>query len=215
MELKIKNISVTEIKSDLLIVNLFEGTTLPGGTTGAVDKELSGLITDFVIKKEGFTGQFGKIYVLPVPNHKMFTKVLIAGLGKRDEFNVNRLRELCSKVIQKVKTMENVKNVVSMLHGAGCAGFDPYDCAKAIAEGTMIGGFSFDKYKSDAKEVIKTFTIAEIDKANFERASEGFAKGILTGETINFAKELITEPAELVTARIKSNSFSDNNNFFL
>jgi len=199
MELKIKNISVTEIKSDLLIVNLFEGTTLPGGTTGAVDKELSGLITDFVIKKEGFTGQFGKTYVLPVPNHKMFTKVLIAGLGKRDEFNVNRLRELCSKVIQKVKTMDNVKNVVSMLHGAGCAGFDPYDCAKAIAEGTMIGGFSFDKYKSDAKEVVKTFTIAEIDKANFERASEGFAKGILTGETINFAKELITEPAELVT----------------
>lgn len=34
MELKIKNISVTEIKSDLLIVNLFEGTLTPGGRNG-------------------------------------------------------------------------------------------------------------------------------------------------------------------------------------
>lgn len=199
MELKIKNISVTSIKSDLLIVNLFEGTTIPGGATGAVDKALSGLISDFVIKREGFTGQFGKMYVLPVPNHETMTKVLIAGLGKRDEFNINRLRELSSKIVQKVKTLDNVKNVVSMLHGAGCAGFDPYDCAKAIAEGTMIGSYSFDKYKSDVKEIIKTFTIAEIDKKNFERAKEGFEQGLLTGDTINYAKDLITEPAENVT----------------
>lgn len=199
MELKIKNISVTEIKSDLLIVNLFEGTTLPGGTTGAVDKVLSSLISDFVIRKEGFNGQFGKMYVLPVPNHSIFTKILIVGLGKRDEFNLNRLRELSSKIVQKVKTMDNVKNVVSMLHGAGCAGFDPYDCAKTIVEGTLIGGFSFDKYKSDVKEVVKTFTIAEIDKGNFEKALEGFSKGLLIGDTINFARELITEPAEKVT----------------
>ena len=109
MEFKIKNISVTDIKSDILIINLFENTMLPGGATGAVDNELSGVISNFVIKKEGFNGQFGKMYVLPVPNHKNLTKVLIVGLGKRDDFNLNKLRELCSKVIQKIKTMDNVK----------------------------------------------------------------------------------------------------------
>lgn len=199
MELKIKNISVTDIKSDLLIVNLFEGTTLPGGATGAVDKELSGLISEYVIKKEGFNGQFGKMYILPVPNHKTLTKVLIAGLGKRDDFNLNKLRELCSKIIQKVKTMDNVKNVVSMLHGAGCAGFEPEDCAKIIVEGTMIGGYSYDKYKTDVKEIVKTFTIVETDKEKFAKATEGFTKGLLIGETINYTKDLITEPAENIT----------------
>ncbi|MBQ2644636.1 leucyl aminopeptidase [bacterium] len=199
MEIKIKNISVTEIKSDLLIVNLFEGTTLPGGATGAVDKELSGLISDYVIKKEGFNGQFGKMYVLSVPNHKNITKVLIAGLGKRDDFNLNKLREICSKIIQKVKTMDNVKNVVSMLHGAGCAGFEPEDCARIIVEGTMIGGYSFDKYKSETKEAVKTFTVVEVDKTKFSKAEEGFSKGLLIGDTINYAKDLITEPAEIIT----------------
>lgn len=199
MELKIKNISVTEIKSDLLVLNLFEGTTIPGGATGAVDKELSGLISDFVIKKEGFNGEFDKFYLLPVPNHKIFTKILIAGLGKRDEFDLNKLRILTSHIIQKINKIDNVKNVVSMLHGAGCAGFDAYDCAKIIAEGTMIGGYSFDKYKGDAKIKVKTFTIAEIDKKNFEKASEGFQRGLLVGDTINYAKDLITEPAQTVT----------------
>ena len=199
MNFKIKQISVTEIKSDLLIVNLFEGTTLPGGATGAVDKELSNVISDFVIKKEHFTGEFGKMYVLPIPNHKILTKVLIVGLGKRDEFTLNRLRVLASKVIQKVKTMENVKNVVSMLHGAGCAGFDPAACAKAIVEGTMIGGFSFDKYKSDVKPTVENFTIAEFDKKNYDKAVIGFEKGLLIGDTINYARELINEPAQNIT----------------
>ena len=199
MNFKIKQISVTEIKSDLLIVNLFEGTTLPGGATGAVDKELSNVISDFVIKKEHFTGEFGKMYVLPVPNHKILTKVLIVGLGKRDEFTLNRLRVLASKVIQKVKTMENVKNVVSMLHGAGCAGFDPAACAKTIVEGTMIGGFSFDKYKSDVKPTVENFTIAEFDKKNYDKAVIGFEKGLLIGDTINYARELINEPAQNIT----------------
>ena len=209
MEFKIKNISVTDIKSDILIINLFENTMLPGGATGAVDNELSGVISNFVIKKEGFNGQFGKMYVLPVPNHKNLTKVLIVGLGKRDDFNLNKLRELCSKVIQKIKTMDNVKTVVSMLHGAGCAGFNVYDCAKTVIEGTMIGGLYTDKYKSDAKEPVKTFIIAESDSSKFAKAQEGFERGLLIGDTVNYARELINAPAELVTPEFLANIASD------
>lgn len=199
MEIKLKNTSITEIKSDLLIVNLFEDVVFPGGATGAVNKEIQNLISDFVIKKEKFKGQYGKTYLLAVPNHEYLTKVLIVGLGKRTEFTLNKIRELISKVIQKIKTLDNVETVVSILHGAGSAGFDPADCAKVIVEGTMIGNYSFDKYKTDKQDKIKEFIIAEFDKKNYDKALEGFEKGLLTGDTINFAKDLINEPAQNVT----------------
>lgn len=199
MEIKLKNTSITEIKSDLLIVNLFEDVVFPGGATGAVNKEIQNLISDFVIKKEKFKGQYGKTYLLAVPNHENLTKVLIVGLGKRTEFTLNKIRELISKVIQKIKNLDNVETVVSILHGAGSAGFDPADCAKVIVEGAMIGNYSFDKYKTDKQDKIKEFIIAEFDKKNYDKALEGFEKGLLTGDTINFAKDLINEPAQHVT----------------
>ncbi len=37
MDIEVKNLPLTEIKCDLLVVNLFEGAKNPGGATGAAD----------------------------------------------------------------------------------------------------------------------------------------------------------------------------------
>jgi len=199
MEIKIKNADIMGLKADLLVLNLFEKTTVPGGATGSVNESLNGIISKFVIKKENFEGKFGEMYLLPLPNCENYTKVLIAGLGKREDFTLNKLRELSSYIIQKASKTHNVRTVVSMLHGAGCAGFRPYDCAKAIAEGTMIGGYSFDKYKTSKINKIKEFIIAETDAKKFEEAKNGLERGLLVGDTIDFAKNLINESAEKIT----------------
>jgi len=211
MDLKIKNADLMGLKADLLVLNLFEGTTVPGGATGRINEELNGIISKFIIKKENFTGKFGEMYLLPLPNCENYTKLLLVGLGKREDFTINKLRELSSYIIQKAKKTHNVKTVVSMLHGAGCAGFKPFDCAKAIVEGTMIGGYSFDKYKTSKINSIKDFTVAEIDAAKYSEAKQGFEKGLLVGDTINYARDLITEPAEKVTPDYLSNLASELN----
>ena len=48
MEITLVQNEVTEIETDVLVVNLFEGVTSPGGATGAVDKMIGGLITDLI-----------------------------------------------------------------------------------------------------------------------------------------------------------------------
>lgn len=211
MNLKIENAPIMELNADLLVLNLFEGTTVPGGATGSVNEDLDGVISKFVIKKEGFSGKFGSTYLLPLPNCKKYTKLLLVGLGKREDFSINKLRELSSLIVQKAKNIFNVKTVVSMLHGAGCAGFEPYDCGKAIAEGLMIGGYEFANYKSSKQKGIKEFTIAECDSQKFAEAKDGFARGLLIGDTINFARDLVNEPAEKVTPEYLANLASELN----
>lgn len=192
--------SLTEVESDLVVVNLFEGVKTPSGATGAVDHFLSGLISDFVIGKEGFDAKFGKMYLLPVANVNSFSKVLIVGLGKFEDFNLNKVREISSKVVQKCKSLKNVKTVTSILHGAGIAGLDAFDCAQMIVEGTLIGSYSFDKYKSEKdKNSIEEFKIVEINQESFEKAQEGANKGLKMSKAVNFARNLANEPAMTVT----------------
>lgn len=200
MNFTVEKASLTDCGADLVIVNLFEGVKTPGGATGAVDSFLNGKITDFVIEKEGFDGKFGKMYLLPVTDCSAFSKVLVVGLGKSSEFTLNKIRELSSKVIQKCKSMKNVKTVATILHGAGIAGFDAYDCAQMITEGTLIGEYSFDKYKSEKdKNNIENFKVVEIDNEKFEKAQEGVKKAKIYSEAVNFARNLSNEPAQAVT----------------
>jgi hypothetical protein len=44
MQVEVVTGSITEISCDALIVNLFEGASLPAGATGAVDAALDGQI---------------------------------------------------------------------------------------------------------------------------------------------------------------------------
>jgi len=142
MEIRLKQGSLTDIKADIVVINLFEGVKTPGGATGAIDKALDNLISSYVIEKEGFKGKLNEIYVLHTHGKIPADKVLIVGLGKSEEFELNKIREVASKVIKKAKALKT-KSIVSILHGAGTAGLDPAECAQAIAEGSLIGNYSF------------------------------------------------------------------------
>ncbi len=200
MKFSVKKGSLAEVKSDLVVVNLFEDVVTPGGATGSVDELLNNMISNFVIKKEKFNGKYGKMYLLPVANCENFSKVLIVGLGKFEEFSLNKIRELSSKVIQKCNSLKNIKTVTSVLHGGGIAGWDAFDCAQMMAEGTLIGNYNFDKYKSEKeKPEVEEFIIVEINDNQYEKASKGVKKGKLMAEAVNFARNLSNEPAMFAT----------------
>jgi leucyl aminopeptidase len=199
MELKVKKDSITNVSYDVLVVNLFEGVKTPAGATGAVDKALDNLISSYVIEKEKFKGKLNEIYVLPTYGKIPADKVLIVGLGKSEEFNLNKIREISAKVIKKVKSLK-AKKVCTILHGAGIAGLDAFDCAQMVAEGAVIGDYEFKKYKTkkddedNNKNEIELLDVVEIDDSKLESIELGLEKGKIIAESLNFARNLVNEP---------------------
>ena len=63
MDLRVQQASVTDIETPLLVVNLFEGVTQPGGATGAVDAALGGQISQLIADGE-ITGEAGSVTVI-------------------------------------------------------------------------------------------------------------------------------------------------------
>ena len=172
MEIKI----VSDVKSqecDVIFVNMFEGKQ----TTNEIANE-------YALKQDNFEGKFNTTYLLPTYGKNSAKKVLVIGLGKENELNNNKIREVMAKAVKKALQMKAKTIAVDFSN-------IPFEYADMISEGAMIGDYAFDKYKSDKKDHIETLYV-NLDKSKVE-------KGQKRTEAMNFARDLANEPAEYAT----------------
>ncbi len=209
MQIKIEKKSILDIDANVIIVNLFEGVKIPAGVTGIVDKAYNNVITKFVIEKEKFSGKYGEIYTLPLIESGK--KIIIAGLGSQEEFSHVKIRDLTAKIVRQLMQTENVKKVVSILHGAGIGGLCPKCCAEMITQGAISGEYLFDKYKSTkTQNNIEEFIIAETENDKYTKAKEGLETGLIIGQSLTMARNLINESAQYLYPETLANFAAEN-----
>ncbi|MGH8631450.1 MAG: leucyl aminopeptidase family protein, partial [Burkholderiales bacterium] len=197
MEINVESGDITQSAAKAIIVNLFEGVTRPGGATGAVDKALGGGIGQLIEEGE-IKGKSGEMTLIHTLGRIPSPRVLVAGLGKTDKFELNMVRNLVGTAIRRARG-SGATSVATILHGAGIAGLDAGDCAQAIAEGALLGGYRFRRYKQngnedDAKDV-QSLTIVENDKAKLNAVKRGVERGRILAEAANHTRDLANEPA--------------------
>ncbi|MGQ9456067.1 MAG: leucyl aminopeptidase [Armatimonadota bacterium] len=191
--------SLTEQECDVLIVNLFQGVKQPGGATGAVDKALDGLISK-TIKEEEFEARLGETLVLHTHGKIPAKRVLIVGLGPKEEFDITKIMRAAGAAGRGC-TKLRARQVSSILHGAGAGGLSTQECAKGTVLGTILGTYEFNRLKTeDVKQnTIQTFRITELSSEKLVDIQSGIDYGELLGESICFARDLVNEPSNVVT----------------
>ena len=122
LEIKVESADIIDIETPALIINLFRGVKEPGGATGAVDKALGGAITQLIADGEikGTAGETTLIHTMGKINPK---RVLVAGLGPEDKFDVHVVRRVSAEVVRFLRR-KGVSNAVTIAHGAGIGGLD-------------------------------------------------------------------------------------------
>ena len=91
MEIKVIAGDIVQIEADAIVVNIFEGVEQPGGATAAVDKALDGVISSLISRGE-IKGKSGEVSIVHTFEKLPSRMVAIAGLGKRQDFNVDKIR---------------------------------------------------------------------------------------------------------------------------
>jgi leucyl aminopeptidase len=186
---------ITKTEADVIVVNLFEGVTQPGGATGAVDQALGGTISELIALGD-IRGKSGEMTTVHTFGKMPSPRVLVAGLGKADDFDVDAVRNLSANIVRRLRK-PSISSIATIVHGAGIGGLDPSDCAQAVAEGAVLGDYRFDLYKAadpDRSE-IDSLTIVERDGANATAFEAAAAKGAGMAEATNFTRDLANEPA--------------------
>lgn len=199
MKIEVLNAELKDQTCDVLVVGLYEKTETLSGVIASVDEALGNLISEFTIKKDEFKGKYKETYLLQTYGKIPANKVLVVGLGEKDKFTPNKLRELAAKIVNKASSIK-AKKVCSDL---GKLEFDALKSGQVVAEGALIGEYSFDKYKSDKakKEEAKIaeFILVEKDGEKFNKLKEGVIKGEKIANAMTFARNLSNEPAQYAT----------------
>jgi leucyl aminopeptidase len=199
MEITVQQADITTVETPCVVVNLFEGVTAPGGATGSLDRALTGMISELIAAGDA-RGKWGEMTLVHTFGRIPASRVLIAGLGKTSEFNLDRVRDLGATVARFLRG-KRVDRYATIAHGAGIAGLESEACAQATAEGAFLGLYRFDRHKrpdDDATE-ISSITIVEQDGAKLEALQTGVSRGVILAAAANFARDLANEPANVLT----------------
>jgi leucyl aminopeptidase len=197
LEIKIIVGDIAQIEADAIVVNLFEGVEQPGGATAAVDKALDGAISSLISRGE-IKGKFGEVGIVHTFGKLPAGIVAIAGLGKRQDFNVDKIRRVAGEFCRALRKL-NCHKIATILHGAGIVGIELEASTEAIAEGALLGLYSFTKYKKPEYEGIEEILIVVREKEKVPILKSAIDKGKLVAEATNMARDMVNEPANYMT----------------
>ena len=182
-----------------IIVNLFEGVKQPGGATGAVDRAMGGAISELIADGE-IKGKAEELTLIHTLGRLPARRVLVAGLGKGDDFCVDRVRDLMAGALRRLRRT-GVTRVATILHGAGTGGLDPVACARAVAEGAELGLYEFRQHRTSQPDGgrIDELIMVVSDGDRLGEFREAVEWGATIAAAVNSARDMANEPANHLT----------------
>lgn len=173
MEIKVVQNS-KDVQADILVVSMFEG----GQTT-------SELANKYALGEDNFKGKFSETYLLQTYGKEPYKKVMVLGLGKKEEFCPNKLREAVAKAIKKAMQME-AKTVSFSLDEID------FDYSEQFAMGALIADYKFDKYKSEKKD-------NKVKEVYVQANEDIIRKAEKIAAAMTFTRNIANEPAQFAT----------------
>jgi leucyl aminopeptidase len=194
MQFSVKKGEISETKGDLLVVNVFEEQKELKGAALSVDKVMGGAISA-AVKDDHFEGKLGTTLLVRPGAKLSFKRVLLVGLGKKKNFDEEKIRHVSAVSFNEAKKLQ-VKKIVSILHGAGKGGLPAKLCAKTAVEGAALAAYDFNKYKTEKKnKVPEIFELVTHNLRHVREAEKGTALGEFFSRATVLARDLVDEPA--------------------
>jgi leucyl aminopeptidase len=161
----------------------------------AADKSVQQAGAD-LISYGDVTGKNFEISWLQKPAGLKCKRLLFIGGGKAKKFSSSDLRKLAGAGIRALKS-RNLRSVAFLAP----EGIPAEGAVRAIVEGSLVGDFDPDTYKSDRKDqkIDSLTVIAQGNEAQLQRVLD---EARIIGESQNFTRDLVNEPSNHMTPTI-------------
>lgn len=195
MKFEARDGDIAGIKCDAVIVHLFSGSGKPGGVMAGIDGKLGGLIGG-MIKSGEIKGKLSELHVIHTLGKLPTRLVVIAGAGKREEFDLHKMRDLAGESIRALRK-HRCKVAAVMVPGSGKGGSGADDSAQAVVEGSLLGTYQYKTHKAkedDDHEIGQLLLFAE-DKSSTGKVRQGIERGRIVAGAVALARDMVNEPA--------------------
>lgn len=183
-------------KSPALVVGCCEDWPTVPGWFEQLDRPLNGLLSALVAGPEQ-GGKRGKARLVPTLGRIGAERVLLVGLGKHGELDVEVLREGAGNAAQLLR-QAGIEQCSSILH---LNQEKLPEAVSAVVDGTVLGGYQFDLYKTTAgvEKPLQRLTIPGVPASEQEHCREAAAESRAICAAVALARDLVSQPGNVVT----------------
>lgn len=148
-----------------------------------------------VAADEKFTGQLKRTSLLRSSAGN--SKLILAGLGKRKEFELDRVRSAVAKALKRAEDI-GVESIGLLVPDSKEVRGDLADFVGAAVEGAVLSSYRFDKYRTpkpdECKPVGELMLLFTNPKGLSAAARKAVAEALACSEAVCFARDLANEP---------------------
>ena len=201
MKIQVKKGAIEKTAAEAIILTIFQEEKKLPAAVEVIDARSGGLISE-VINSGDITGKLSQISVIYTKGKIPAKRILLVGLGKRNEIDLEKIREAFARAMQSLRNL-NVKEAATAIDFSIMP--DAKDkLIQAIAEGALLGLYQYNNYKTvgleDIRE-IKQLTIIAGEK-EYSLIDDKIKKAWIITDAVCFVRNLVSSPANDMTPSI-------------
>jgi len=212
MKIEASHLTDKRKPSDLLVVALFEGTKPPPKSLKDIDPVVYETLSRLIQKKRFEGKSCENVPSYGTSSYKSANDVLFIGLGKKEAFNLPKLRRLVGNLLCQAKG-QKAKSIAIIADQFVSSKLNINQVSELIPETFLLADYRFDKYlqkkKDQPKIDVDDITIIYEQKKNLKAVEEGLKRAQIIAESVNFTRNLINEPANVISPKVFAQKASD------
>ena len=193
MEVKADTRKFHEIECDALVVGLFEGENHWEGDLAEIDKRTEGVISSLIETGE-FSGKSGESAYVHNTGGLKARRLLLMGYGKKEEFSADNVRRMAGAAARTLRGKKS--RTFAFLRRSD---LNIGESAQAATEGALLSLYDIDKYHTSDKTENHLDQMILITGDGVDELRAGIETGRIIAEATNFARDVINEPANIMT----------------
>ena len=188
--------SYRDLDVQAVAIAVFKGEKADDGFLKELDSVTGGVVKSIIDSEELKGKEAEAVYLHLVGNSEIKAqRVLLVGVGERTKYTTPQVSQMAGTAVRTLRR-KNVKSlaIVPRLEG------NAEEIAAAVAEGSFMGLFDPDKYRTKDKEEREiSKLVVVIDGADETEIKRGANRGKIIGESVNFTRDLANEPGAYMT----------------
>jgi leucyl aminopeptidase len=201
MNIKVEKGRAEKFPCELLLLFSFESPEQLEGPIQKVDLEWKGFIST-LMKQGDFKGELFEARLFHTQGALPAKRVVLTGLGKKGEFDLEKWRGAASKAGQFIRN-SGIKQFIFPIKKL--ESFSEAELAESFVTGILLGVYQFNEFKTlerdKIKEISEGILLGEKDE-EIKLIGDGLRTGKIISEAVYMARDLVNGPSNQVTPTV-------------
>lgn len=150
-----------------------------------------------LIEEVEFGGKFGEVFSwVYQEGDQQPRKIIVVGLGKEEELSLEKVRRGLGKGLKEAEKARISNLTIAPFKTKK---LPLQDLVRAMAETALLSSYRFDRYLAEKKQPSLKNVQIGYEQSDQGEVAAGINLGQILGKTTNFARDLVNEPANILT----------------